>query len=75
MSECIYFTLIPFSCMYSDKSSDIRLVKVVTKTLYFISMIFLHSEIRSSTCVFAGRISISGSISPVGLIICSVNTP
>ena len=33
------------------------------------------SPTRSSTCVRAGRISTGGSISPVGRITCSTNTP
>ena len=46
ISECKYLTLIPFSWKYSVKSSAIFLVKVVTKTLKFLSIVFLQKNNR-----------------------------
>ena len=75
ISECIYRTLMPCSWRYSVKSSDIRFVNVVTRTLLPCSITILISESKSSTCVSTGLISMGGSNNPVGLIICSANIP
>ncbi len=72
ISEWRYFTRIPTSFIYSVRSSAIRLVSVVTRTLLCFSVSLLISETRSSICPSTGRTEISGSKSPVGRIICSV---
>ena len=71
ISECIYVVFTPRSVRYLVKSSAIFLVNVVTNVL---NPLFVVSKIlpyKSSICPFTGLISISGSISPVGRIICS----
>ena len=75
ISECIYRTRIPCSCIYSVRSSDMRLVRVVTRVRIPKALTRRTSSSRSSTCVCTGRISITGSSNPVGRMICSVNTP
>ena len=44
---------------------------MVTRTLSLFATLFFISDIRSSIWPFVGLIEITGSISPVGLIICS----
>ena len=50
-------------------------MSVVIRTLCPLAAHSWHSEMTSSTCVSVGRIIHSGSIKPVGLTSCSVNTP
>ncbi len=71
ISECRYLTFIPTSFIYSVKSSAIFFVRVVTSTLCCFFTLSFTSPIKLSICPFTGFICISGSISPVGLIICS----
>ena len=75
ISECMYLTLMPFSWRYSVRSSAIFFVSTVQRVLRFLSVTLLTSTIKSSIWESVGRTSISGSIRPVGLIICSVKTP
>ena len=71
----MYRTLTCASNIYSVKSSAILFVSVVIRTRCPSSAQFLHSAITSSTWLFVGRTMQTGSISPVGLTSCSVNTP
>ncbi len=57
------------------RSSAIRLVSVVTSTRSLRAARSRISASRSSTWPFTGRISIGGSIRPVGRMICSTTTP
>ena len=70
-SECKYWTLTPNSFRYVVKSSDIRFVRVVTRTRSPLSTRCLISPTKSSTCPLVGRTSTSGSTNPVGRMICS----
>ena len=65
----------PCSCIYSVRSSDMRLVKVVTSVRKPSLVTRRTSSSKSSTCVSTGRISTIGSSRPVGRMICSVKTP
>src|SRR5580700_9615146 len=65
----------PCSCRYSVRSSAMRLVSTVTRVRKPAAATWRTSPTRSSTWVRAGRTSTGGSISPVGRITCSVNTP
>ena len=53
------------------RSSDIFLVSVVTRTRSFFSVRVLISWIRSSIWPLVGFTTTSGSIRPVGRMICS----
>jgi hypothetical protein len=70
-SECRYWTLTPCSMRYSVRSSAIRLVRVVTSTRSSRSTRTLISSRRSSICPLVGLTTTSGSIRPVGRMICS----
>ncbi len=48
-----------------------RLVSVVTSTRPPLSTVWLIWPTKSSTCPVAGRSTMSGSMSPVGRMICS----
>ena len=65
----------PASVMYSVRSSAMRLVSVVTSTRPPRATASRHSASRSSTWPSTGRISVTGSISPVGRITCSAKPP
>ena len=65
----------PCSCMYSVRSSAIRLVKVVHSVRMPCSVTIRTSSNKSSTCISTGRISTGGSRRPVGRMTCSTNTP
>ena len=54
ISECRYFTRIPTSLIYFVRSSAIRFVSVVTRTLLCLFVSFLIWEIRSSICPSTG---------------------
>lgn len=75
ISECRYRTLIPFSLRYSVKSSAIFFVSVVTSARSPLAITLRHSAIKSSTWSSTGLTTQTGSISPVGRITCSANTP
>ena len=74
-SEWRYLTLKPTELKYSDKSSAIFLVNVVTKHLSSFDDLIFISEIRSSIWPAEGLIINSGSTNPVGLLINSVIAP
>ena len=71
ISEWRYLTLTPFSARYSVRSSAIRFVSVVTRTLFLLPVSFLISARRSSIWPSVGLTSTSGSRRPVGLMTCS----
>src|SRR3989344_3925713 len=65
-----------FVCIkYVLKSSAIFLVNVVAITLKPFAITFSASRIRSGICSRHGFTTSSGSIKPVGRIICSVTLP
>jgi hypothetical protein len=66
MSECRYSTRTPASRRKVVRSSERRLVSVVTSTRSPAAAAALISPIRCSTCPLIGRIVISGSRRPVG---------
>ena len=74
-SEWMYRQRILTLVKYLANSSAIRLVKVVTNTRSSISARCWISSIKSSIWFKLGRISITGSKSPVGRITCSTTTP
>ena len=71
MSLCRYSTRIPSLWRYCERSSAERFVSVVTNTRSFCATTFPISATRSSIWFASGRISITGSRSPVGRITCS----
>ena len=75
MSWCIYRVRMPAADRYSDRSSAIFLVSVVTRVRWFLAVRSLISPIRSSICPSTGRTKISGSSRPVGRMICSASCP
>ena len=74
-SECMYRTRTPTLWRYSERSSAMRLVRVVTRTRSFRFSRARISASRSSTWPFTGRTMTSGSTRPVGRMICSTTTP
>ncbi len=71
MSECKYCTRTPCSARYSDRSSAIFLVRVVTSTRPPAATVASMRTRRSSIWPVVGRMSTSGSTSPVGRMTCS----
>ena len=74
-SEWMYRQRISNFTRYFTSSSAIRFVRVVTRIRSFFTTLLFISPTKSSTCVKLGRISITGSSSPVGRISCSTTTP
>ena len=75
MSEWRYLAFTPISERYLERSSESFLVRVVTKIRLPFSVSIRISSRQSSTWFVAGLISMSGSKSPVGLMICSTTSP
>jgi len=71
ISLCKYFALIPAFTKKSESSSANFLVTVVTRTLSLAFITFLISSSKISISQACGLISIVGSRSQVGRIICS----